>query len=248
MYYLDLAVSLGLLFAGGLLKSSTLAGLIQCSFCRNCDIMAALPLFVYNTDLLRSLNVCSSILRRATRKILFSFGLWRPSRQPQWTSKRIPSMLRQPESTHPNSVIRLATLTYGRSGQNMFRLRTSSQPMIWTSLQSQNHSILPQMMLQFGVRLPRAFHISIDRGLTLRMRPGEEVALSSTTRAVLVQKRLNCTGRRSRLKPSLSPSPSEVLSPFWQSIVRVLLNQLRHSLRSSQPCWSSLQSITSSWS
>src|SRR6218665_410424 len=134
--------------------------------------------------------------------------------------------------------------TYGRSGQNMFRLRTSSQ----TSLQSQNHSILPQMMLQFGVRLPRAFHISIDRGLTLRMRPGEEVALSSTTRAVLVQKRLNCTGRRSRLKPSLSPSPSEVLSPFWQSIVRVLLNQLRHSLRSSQPCWSSLQSITSSWS
>src|SRR6218665_657011 len=45
---------------------STLAGLIQCSFCRNCDIMAALPLFVYNADLLRSLNVCASELRRAT--------------------------------------------------------------------------------------------------------------------------------------------------------------------------------------
>src|SRR6218665_458851 len=116
--------------------------------------------------------------------------------------------------------------TYGRSGQNMFRLRTSSQPMIWTSLQSQNTSILPWIMLQFSVRLPRAFHISIDRGLTLRMRPGEEVASSSTTRAVLVQKRLNYTRRRSRLKPSLSPSPpSEVLSPSWQSIVRVLLIQ-----------------------
>src|SRR6218665_1232402 len=82
----------------------------------------------------------------------------------------------------------LQNSTYGRLGKNMFRFRTSSQPMIWTSLQSQNRSILPRMMLQFGVRLPRAFHISIDRGLTLRMRPGEEVASSSTTRAILVQK------------------------------------------------------------
>src|SRR6218665_2875504 len=121
MDYLDLAVSLGLLFAGGLLKSSTLAGLIQHSFCRNCDIMAALPLFVYNADLLRSFNVCSSKLCRATRNILFSFGLWRQSRQPQWTSKRIPSMLRQPESTHPNSVIRLATL-------NVWSLRAKYVP------------------------------------------------------------------------------------------------------------------------
>src|SRR6218665_1133594 len=121
MDYLDFAVSLGLLFAGGLLKLSTLAGLVQCSFRRNCDIMAALPLFVYNADLLRSLNVCSSKLRRATRKILFSFGLWRPSRQPQWISKRIPSMLRQPKSTHPNSVIRLATL-------NVWSLRAKYVP------------------------------------------------------------------------------------------------------------------------
>src|SRR6218665_3750732 len=64
---------------------------------------------------------CSSKLRRATRKILFSFGLWCQSRQPQWTSKRIPSMLRQPKSTHPNSVISLATL-------NVWSLRAKYVP------------------------------------------------------------------------------------------------------------------------
>src|SRR6218665_3274949 len=249
MDYLDFAVSLGLLFAGGLLKLSTLAGLVQCSFRRNCDIMAALPLFVYNAHRLRSLNVCSSKLRRATRKILFSFGLWRPSRQHQWTSKRIPSMLRQPELTHPNSIIRLAKL-------NVWSLREKYVP-VSDIITANDLDVLA---------VTESFHSSSDDVAVRRAAPpgfsyldrprsdsqdaaGRGGGIVVYHKSNLSSKRLNCTRRRSRFKPSLSPSPpSEVLSPSWQSIVRVLLIQLRRSSRSSQPCWRSLQSITPSWS
>src|SRR6218665_1953502 len=90
--------------------------------------IAYIHIHIYTYDVLKSADVlksfqgCSSTPRRATRKLLFKFRLWRPSCQPMWTTQRLPATdsppimssstpsPRPPTTSPSQSVIRIATL------------------------------------------------------------------------------------------------------------------------------------------